>query len=138
MVDTEIIPFSRSAKVFVRGLTVQAEIGLYPHEQGRTQPLVVDAELTITPPSVDWDTIGRTVNYERVREHALKIIATGHIGLVESFAWRLARACLTDRRVLAVRINVEKPEALAPHARAAGVEITMERARPTQDSTALT
>ena len=29
-------------KVFVRGLKVDAHIGVYKHEKGRTQPLVID------------------------------------------------------------------------------------------------
>ena len=35
--------------VFVEGLTLDAEIGLYDHERGRTQPLSVDIELALTP-----------------------------------------------------------------------------------------
>jgi len=34
-------------KVFVTGLKVQAEIGVYKHEIGRVQPLVVDVELDV-------------------------------------------------------------------------------------------
>jgi dihydroneopterin aldolase len=47
--------------------------------------------------------------------------------VVESFAERLATACLGDPRVLKARVRVEKPLALAPHAAAAGVEITAVR-----------
>ena len=34
-------------KVFVSGLQVQAQIGVYRHEIGRVQPLVVDVELDV-------------------------------------------------------------------------------------------
>ena len=37
-------PGPASAKIFVRALTVQAEIGVHRHERGRRQPLVVDVE----------------------------------------------------------------------------------------------
>jgi dihydroneopterin aldolase len=117
----------RSAKVFVRGLTVSAEIGVYAHEEGRSQPLVVDVELDIDTPTAGWRTIGETVNYERIGEQARAIAAAGHIGLVETFAWRLAAACLQEARVIRVRVRVEKPMALAPHAEAAGVEVVVER-----------
>src|SRR5579859_2819406 len=90
-----------SAKVFVRGLTVDAEIGVYAHERGRRQPLIVDVELDVAPGG--WRTI------------------------VETFAWRLARACLAEPCALRVRVRVEKPHALAPQAQAAGVEIIVER-----------
>ena len=37
-----------SAKIFVRGLAVEAQIGAYDHELGRTQPLVFDVELDVS------------------------------------------------------------------------------------------
>lgn len=113
-------------KVFVRGLKIDAEIGVYDHELNRHQPLVVDVELDVA--AGGWRHLADTVNYERVVQAAHAIAKAGHIGLVESFAQRLAEACFDEPRVLRARVRVEKPEALAPHAAAAGVEITAVRA----------
>ena len=112
-------------KVFVRGLTVEAEIGVYEHELGRRQPLVVDVELDVA--AGGWRHLADTVNDEAVVAHAKRIAGAGHIGLVESFAERLAEACFSEPRVLRARVRVEKPQALAPDAVAAGVEITAVR-----------
>jgi 7,8-dihydroneopterin aldolase/epimerase/oxygenase len=112
-------------KVFVRGLTIEAEIGVYPHERGRRQPLIVDVELDVA--AAGWRALADTVNYETVVAAARAVAAAGHIGLVESFAQRLAQACFAEPRVLRARVRVEKPLALAPHAAAAGVEITAVR-----------
>ena len=111
--------------VFVRGLSVEAEIGIYEHEHGRRQPLIVDAELTLAPGRIEH--FAETVNYEAVVAEAQRIASSGHMNLVETFADRLARALLTDDRVTRVRVRVEKPEALSPHAQAAGVEVVLER-----------
>ena len=111
--------------VFVRGLKVAAEIGVYEHEHGRRQPLVVDVELSLDPAPVEH--ISDTFNYEIVLNEARRIAESGHLKLVETFAERLGRACLADHLVRRVRVRVEKPEALAPHAQAAGVEIVLER-----------
>ena len=111
--------------VFVRGLTVEAEIGIHAHEHGRSQPLVVDVELSLEPGRVEH--IADTVNYETVVQAAQAIAAAGHMNLVETFADRLARALMVDARVVRVRVRVEKPEALAPHAKAAGVEVVVGR-----------
>lgn len=113
------------SKIFVTGLKVDAQIGVYDHELGRGQPLVVDVELDV--PIAGATRISHTVNYETIGEAARAIAAEGHIGLVETFAERLAQACLADPRVTRVRVRVEKPLALAPHAAAAGVEITVVR-----------
>lgn len=112
-------------KVFVTGLKVEAEIGVYAHEKGKAQPLVVDVELDV--PIAGATHLSETVNYEMIGEAARAIAAEGHIQLVEDFAERLARACLADSRVTRARVRVEKPLALAPHAAAAGVEITVVR-----------
>lgn len=112
--------------VFVRGLTVDAHIGLHAHEHGRAQPLIFDVEMELE--GGGWRTIAETVNYERVGEHARAIAAAGHVLLVETFAYRLAEACLAEPRVARVTVRVEKPLALAPHATAAGVEIMLKKA----------
>ena len=112
-------------RVFVTGLKVQAEIGVYRHEIGKRQPLVVDVELDV--PSAGAARLADTVNYETILEAARMIAAQGHIELVETFADRLARACMTDPRVARARVRVEKPLALAPEAVAAGAEIVLDR-----------
>ena len=118
-------PRRTSTTIFVRGLSVAARIGVYEHEEGRDQPLVIDADLEID--TDNWSRLSETVNYERVGVHARAIAEKGHIGLVETFAHRLALACIAEPKVIRVRIRVEKPLALAPHASAAGVEIILTR-----------
>ncbi|MDO9222694.1 MAG: dihydroneopterin aldolase [Caulobacter sp.] len=114
------------AKIFVRGLKIEAEVGVYAHERGMTQPLIVDVELDVT--TVHAERLSQTVNYETIAAAARELAAEGHIELVEMFAERLADRCLADPRVTRARVRVEKPLALAPQAQAAGVEITAVRA----------
>ncbi len=113
-------------KVFVRGLKVDAEVGVYNHERGKTQPLVIDVELDVAAAGARH--LADTLNYETIRNDARALAADGHIELVEVFAERLAQLCLADPRVTRARVRVEKPLALAPDAAAAGVEITAVRA----------
>jgi dihydroneopterin aldolase len=111
-------------RVFVRGLRLEAAIGVYAHEHGRTQPLLVDVEL-----DAELRLDGRlssTINYEAVVTAAQAVLAGGHVQLVETFAEQLAQACLEDHRVRRVRIRAEKPEAFAAAA-GAGFELVLER-----------
>jgi dihydroneopterin aldolase len=112
-------------KIFVRGLKVQAEIGVYRHEIGRVQPLIVDVELDV--PTAGTERLADTLNYEAILQAAQDVAAEGHIELVETFAHRLADRCLQDSRVVRARVRIEKPLALAPDAVGAGVEITVAR-----------
>lgn len=116
---------SAMTRVFVTGLRLQAEIGVYRHEIGKLQPLLIDVELDV--PSAGPGRLADTVNYETILKAARAIAEGGHIELVETFADRLARACMADPRVTRARVRVEKPLALAPDAVAAGAEIVLER-----------
>jgi 7,8-dihydroneopterin aldolase/epimerase/oxygenase len=118
-------PRVTASKVFVTGLNVQAGIGVYRHEIGKVQPLVVDVELDV--PTGGAERLSDTLNYETILQAAQAVAAEGHIALVETFAERLARACLADPRVSRARVRVAKPLALAPHAVGAGVEVILER-----------
>lgn len=117
-------PAVRALTVFVRGLTVEAGIGVYDHERGRLQALVIDVTLKLAPAPVER--LADTIDYEAVAEAARAIVAGGHVGLVETFAERLARACLEDARVASVTVRVEKPGALGGSA-VPGCELTLAR-----------
>lgn len=110
--------------VFVRGLTLEAGIGIHDHELGRLQRLVIDVTLDLAPAPVER--LADTVNYETVAAAARAIIAEGHVGLVETFAQRLATSCLSDPRVRRCSVRIEKPGALEGAA-AAGCEVVLSR-----------
>lgn len=117
-------PRHQGLTVFVRGLSVEAGIGVHDHEQGRLQPLVIDVMLELEPAPVER--LADTINYETVAEAARAIVAAGHVGLVETFAERLAMACLDDGRVRRCTVRIEKPGALEAAA-AAGCEVVLGR-----------
>ncbi len=112
-------------RVFMRGLTVQAEIGLYAHERGRRQPLIVDIEAELEPRRVHH--VGDTLNYETMVAGARALADSGHIDLVETFATRLAEDLLSHPLARRIRVRVEKPEALGDAA-LAGVELIVTKA----------
>ncbi|WP_420471851.1 dihydroneopterin aldolase [Brevundimonas sp. FT23042] len=103
-------PVREALTVFVRGLAVEAGIGVYDHEHGRLQRLVIDVTLELTPAPIER--LSDTINYEAVAEAARAIVAEGHIGLVETFAERLALALLEDLRVRRCTVRIDKPGAL--------------------------
>lgn len=111
--------------IFVRALAIEAEIGVHDHEHGQSQPLVVDIE--VEAETLGAVTLADTINYETLAEKAEAAARDGHVKLVEAFAERVARACLEDPRVTRARVRVEKPNALAPRAEAAGVELVIAR-----------
>lgn len=117
--------------VFVRDLLLEAHIGIHPHEHGRTQPIRVNVDLTVSE-AAHSDKLANVVCYEDVVDRIKAIVDQGHLNLVETLAERIAADCLKDPRTLLARIKVEKLSAI-PNATSVGVEI--ERARSMPQST---
>jgi len=111
-------------RVFVKGLKVMAAIGVYDHEHGREQPLVIDAVFDLG--LHDIRLLKDTLNYEKVGEIARDLIARGHIKLVETLAEDLAGHLLVLPHVERVELTISKPEALAD-AETAGVCVVFGR-----------
>lgn len=115
-------------RIFVRGLMVEAEVGVYAHEKGSRRPLVVDLEITVAPHvQAETDQLSETIDYDTLVAHARAVASGEHLHLIETFAEMVAERLLSDPRVIASRVRVEKPGAV-PGAACSGVEIV--RVRP--------
>jgi len=113
--------------VFVRDLVLEASIGVHRHEKRGRQPIRVNIDLTVDDILPIEDRLDHVVDYEIIVAGVRSLVASGHINLVETLAERIAALCLSDRRVAAARVRVEKLEVVA-EAVSVGVEI--ERLRP--------
>jgi 7,8-dihydroneopterin aldolase/epimerase/oxygenase len=113
--------------VFVRDLELMARLGIYEHEKETPQRIIVNIDLSVFEgKGAEGDDISSVVSYEIVVKKVEAIVEAGHINLVETLAEQIAASCLKDKRVLAARVRIEKPDVF-PNARSVGVEI--ERAR---------
>lgn len=113
--------------VFVRDLDLMALIGIYEHEKTDPQRIIVNIDLSVREgEGPQGDDIGHVVSYEIVVKKVEQIIAEGHINLVETLCEKIAAACLRDKRVVAARVRVEKPD-IIKNARSVGVEIERQR-----------
>lgn len=120
----------RLRQVFVRGLQLQARLGVHAHEKAAPQRILVHVELAVEDESaaigIGPDDLARVVDYERVVEAARSAVARGHVMLVETLAETVAAAALVDPRVKLARISIEKPDAFPD---IASVGVTIERTR---------
>ena len=112
-------------RVLVRGLRVEAEIGLLPQEQGVTQPLSVDVEVDVGAEAVV--TLADSVDYGGVAEDVRALAAAGPWRLVEHLAQRIAARVLMRPNAEAVTVRVLKTARIADAA-AAGCELRLARA----------
>ncbi|MBU6426504.1 MAG: dihydroneopterin aldolase [Rhodospirillales bacterium] len=119
-------------RMFIRDLILDARIGVYAHEHGRTQRVRVNLDLAVeddgatnlSRAAVGADDLGRVVDYDTIVTAVREIVAAGHVQLAETLAERVAEACLSDTRVRVARVMVEK---LDVYTDAASVGVEIER-----------
>lgn len=114
-------------QVFIEGLVLQAQIGVFESERGIEQPVRFDisvdlgfVENTITDPTQN------ILRYDYIVEDVKKLLSKGHIDLVETLAESVAEICLLYDRAEQATVSVAKLSAFA-EAEAVGVRITRYR-----------
>ncbi|CAA7611309.1 dihydroneopterin aldolase [Magnetospirillum sp. UT-4] len=114
-------------RILVRDLVLKCSIGIHAHELLAPQRVRVNVDMAVFEQAGPMnDDIANVVSYEDVIDGIKRMLADGHINLVETLADKIAGLCLADERVQSVRIKVEK---LDVYAEAASVGIEIERRR---------
>ncbi|WP_367614799.1 dihydroneopterin aldolase [Plastoroseomonas arctica] len=118
-------------RVFLRGLEARARLGVHAHEKAGPQRIIIGIELAVEDADVaagiGVDHLSRVVDYERVVMAARSIASGEHVLLVETLAERIALAALADPKVVAARVQIEKPDAFPD---VVSVGVVVERTRP--------
>jgi dihydroneopterin aldolase len=112
-------------RMFVRDLVVPFRIGIYDYERAAPQRVRINAELLVESVAAG-DNFGRVVNYETLVTGVRELAQGEHINLVETLAERIIDLAMEDRRVLAVRVSVEKLD-VYPDAESVGVVMKRRR-----------
>lgn len=104
------VPASGDDSIFLRGLRVDALIGVYEHEKLAPQPLLIDLELGLIHSRACFsDQMDDAVDYgavvAAVRRHAL----LNRCELLEAFAQNVAETLLQDFALSSVAVTVSKP-----------------------------
>ena len=122
-------------RVFIRDLVLPTRIGIHEHERAQAQPVIINVDASVeevgekaAEKTVDeggeTKTIADVVCYETLTKQIKEVLAGGHTDLVEVLADKIADRLLADARIIRLRIQLEKPEAIAE---AAGVGVEIER-----------
>ena len=116
--------------VFVNRLAVQASIGIHPHEREAKQTiwLTIDASVMEDAHNAENtpENISDVVCYEDICKTVTALATNEHIDLVETLAERIADRLMQDMRIMQIRVQIEKPEAITE---AASVGIAISRLR---------
>ncbi len=95
--------------IFIKDMVIDMAIGVFDSEKGRTQRVRVNVTVDLNQwPDEAKDNIDDTLSYAKIVKHVQDIAAAGHIHLVETFAQRIADACLLEKNVKSLTVRVEK------------------------------
>lgn len=117
-------PLNGLDQIWIKDLLLRCVVGINPEEREDKQDVVINLSLfaDLSKAGVS-DEIDDTVNYHTIKNRIVALVESSSFHLVERLAEEIARECLTDHRVEAVKVSVEKPGALR-FVRSVGVEIT--------------
>lgn len=112
-----------STKIFIKGLVVETEIGVYAHEKGAKRSLILDIEVQVgLEVRSITDELAQTVDYDSLVDHIRAVAGADHLHLIETFAEQVCARVLTNPRISSVKLRVEKPGSVLG-AICSGVEI---------------
>ncbi|MFY9286962.1 MAG: dihydroneopterin aldolase [Alphaproteobacteria bacterium] len=117
-------------RIFLTECKVDLQVGIYDHEQGKTQPVIIQVELEAGISDVFRDlkenTIDRVINYAPIYDYIQKDLPQlGQIPLIETVADLIIDFCFKDPRVQKAKVRVDKPD-IFPNS-VAGIEICRKR-----------
>jgi dihydroneopterin aldolase len=119
-------------QVRLEGLELEAPIGVYAHERGILQKLVIDLAIECDlERAARTDDLADAFDYDRLAAVAQQAATERHHALIETVAQKIATRLLAELgdRADRVFVRVAKPGAV-PGAKTAAVELWRDRTRP--------
>ncbi|NLZ60387.1 MAG: dihydroneopterin aldolase [Lentisphaerae bacterium] len=111
-------------KISIVRLRCSGIIGCKPKERLQPQVLYVSLDVYFcTRAAAAADDLQLTVNYARLSKELLALVNASRFQLIESLAEAMARHCLQEYPIEAVRVRIDKPAGIAA-AEGASLEIT--------------
>ena len=113
--------------IFLNDFLIQANIGVYKHEKGITQPLRINIIAKVkNPRKINDNNLNSVVCYNQISKKIKKIIKSGHTILLEKLAEKIFEECFKNKRIETMKIRLEKLDAIQD-AESAGIEVERSR-----------
>lgn len=97
----------KTDSIFVKGLLMEARVGIYPAEKNVTQPVKITFCATYSRSGAK--TIEDVLSYETAVRDIRGIVAEGHYDLLEALADKIMDHFFARPEMLRIQIDIEKP-----------------------------
>jgi len=113
--------------IFIKNLRVIGILGVNPYEQRKPQRIRVSLEVTTDiSDAAKNDDVKQTIDYSTLSHHVIDFIDANRFFTIEALIEALAQEILEFDHVQAVKLRIEKPNAV-PEAESVGVEISRQK-----------
>jgi 7,8-dihydroneopterin aldolase/epimerase/oxygenase len=111
-------------RMMIRDLVTEVRLGLHPWERHPEKPqrIVINVEMYAAPEQRRAKESSPVVDYDYVREAIRKWPRRKHTVFIEPLLEELVKLCFHDKRVVACRVSIFKPD-IYNEAAGAGVEV---------------
>ena len=100
--------------VFIRGLRIEAVIGIYDWERKIRQPLIFDLEMASDiSKAAASDNIEDTLNYKTISKRLESFVGGSEFQLVETLAEKCAEIILNEFKIPWVKLSLNKKGAVS-------------------------
>ena len=114
-------------RIFLRDLTVMADIGIHDFEKTAPQPLLINVDLWVKVAEGELaDDIANVLDYDFIREGVVRLVTGRRFNLQETLVHAILDLCLTRMQVLVARVSSAKTD-VYPDCAQAGYEATRVR-----------
>lgn len=114
--------------IFLKGLTLEAVIGIYDWEREIRQTIIIDLEMaTDIRKAAETDDISHTLDYKAVSKRVISFVESSSFQLVETLAEKITEILIQEFKVPWVRLTLNKSGAISG---ATDVGIRIERHAP--------
>ncbi len=114
-------------RILISDLAARCIVGVNDEERREKQDVLINLTLYADlSKACKSDLFEDTVDYRGMKKRIVKMVEESQYYLVEALAQAVAEICLSDSKVMEVKVRVEKPSALR-FARTVGVEIVRSR-----------
>jgi D-erythro-7,8-dihydroneopterin triphosphate epimerase len=115
------------ATIRITDLALRTIIGINEWERHHPQDILINIGMDFdASAAVESDRIEDTVDYKSIKRGIIELVERSQFGLIEKLAHAILELVMSDAKVLAARVRVDKPHALR-FADSVSVEMSAER-----------
>ncbi len=97
----------------LNNMCIPARLGIFPAEVAAPQTLELDLALEIDAQQCDFNSPEGVPCYATLAADITKLVLDEHTPLCEQLAWKIAKHCFRDQRVIECDVKITKPQAVA-------------------------